>query len=100
MIKSELIRRISSQNPHLYDRDLEKVVNAILDEMIEALRRGSNCGGSEPFQLSSEKHARGAIHALVLSSRSQRKLILSSRRERRYARGLMRTPISGTKIPS
>ena len=36
MIKSELIRRISSQNPHLYDRDLEKVVNAILDEMIEA----------------------------------------------------------------
>jgi len=40
MIKSELIRRISSQNPHLYDRDLEKVVNAILDEMIEALRRG------------------------------------------------------------
>ena len=40
MIKSELIRRISPQNPHLYDRDLEKVVNAILDEMIEALRRG------------------------------------------------------------
>ena len=40
MIKSELIRRISSQNPHLYDRDLEKVVNAILDEMIKALRRG------------------------------------------------------------
>jgi len=40
MIKSELIKRISSQNPHLYDRDIEKVVNAILDEMIEALRRG------------------------------------------------------------
>jgi len=40
MIKSELIERISSQNPHLYDRDIEKVVNAILNEMIEALRRG------------------------------------------------------------
>ena len=40
MIKSELIKRISSQNPHLYDRDIEKVVNAILNEMIEALRRG------------------------------------------------------------
>jgi|SRR6516164_292144 integration host factor subunit beta len=40
MIKSELIKRISSQNPHLYDRDIEKVVNAILDEMVEALRRG------------------------------------------------------------
>jgi len=40
MIKSELIRRISSQNPHLYERDIEKVVNAIFDEMVEALRRG------------------------------------------------------------
>ena len=40
MIKSELIKRISSQNPHLYDRDIEKVVNAIFDEMVEALRRG------------------------------------------------------------
>ena len=40
MIKSELIRCISSQNPHLYERDIEKVVNAILDEMVEALRRG------------------------------------------------------------
>ena len=40
MIKSELIKRISSQNPHLYDRDIEKIVNAILDEMVEALRRG------------------------------------------------------------
>ena len=40
MIKSELVQRIASQNPHLYSRDIEKVVNAILDEMVEALRRG------------------------------------------------------------
>ena len=40
MIKSELIRRISSQNPHLYQRDIEKIVNALLDEIVEALRRG------------------------------------------------------------
>jgi len=40
MIKSELVKSISSQNPHLYDRDIEKIVNAILDEMVEALRRG------------------------------------------------------------
>ena len=40
MIKSELIERISSQNPHLFERDIEKVVNAIFDEMVEALRRG------------------------------------------------------------
>jgi integration host factor subunit beta len=40
MIKSELIERITAQNPHLFERDIEKVVNAILDEMVEALRRG------------------------------------------------------------
>jgi integration host factor subunit beta len=40
MIKSELIHRISAQNPHLFERDIEKIVNAILDEMVEALRRG------------------------------------------------------------
>jgi integration host factor subunit beta len=40
MIKSELIKRISSQNPHLYERYIEKVVSAVLDEMVEALRRG------------------------------------------------------------
>jgi integration host factor subunit beta len=40
MIKSELIHRISAQNSHLYERDIEKIVNAILDEMVEALRRG------------------------------------------------------------
>jgi integration host factor subunit beta len=40
MIKSELTKRISSQNPHLFERDIEKIVSAILDEMVEALRRG------------------------------------------------------------
>ena len=40
MIKSELIKRIASQNPHLYERDLEKVVSAVLDEIIEAFGRG------------------------------------------------------------
>ena len=40
MIKSELVQRILSQNPHLYQRDIEKIVTAILDEMVGALRRG------------------------------------------------------------
>jgi integration host factor subunit beta len=40
MIKSELIQRISSQNPHLYQRDVEKIIDAILEEIVEALRRG------------------------------------------------------------
>jgi integration host factor subunit beta len=40
MIKSELRRRIYSQNLHLFERDIEKVVNAIFDQIVEALRRG------------------------------------------------------------
>jgi integration host factor subunit beta len=40
MLKSELIRRISSENPHLYPRDVEKLVNAIFDQITEALARG------------------------------------------------------------
>ena len=40
MIKSELIQRIASRNPHLYHRDIEKIVNVILGEMVDALRRG------------------------------------------------------------
>ena len=40
MIKTQLIKRISSQNPHLYERDIDKIVSVILDEMVEALRRG------------------------------------------------------------
>ena len=40
MIKSELIQRIADRNPHLYLRDVEKIVNAILDEITHALTRG------------------------------------------------------------
>jgi integration host factor subunit beta len=39
MIKSELISRIAGQNPHLYGKDVEKVVNAIFDEIAAALAR-------------------------------------------------------------
>ncbi|MFC7395945.1 integration host factor subunit beta [Chelatococcus sp. GCM10030263] len=40
MIKSELVLRIAEQNPHLYQRDVENIVNAILDEITRALARG------------------------------------------------------------
>jgi len=40
MIKSQLVKRIASQNSYLFERDIEKVVNAIFDAMVEALRRG------------------------------------------------------------
>ena len=40
MIKSELVQRIAEQNPHLYQRDVETLVNAILDEISDAMTRG------------------------------------------------------------
>ncbi|MEM6712947.1 MAG: integration host factor subunit beta [Pseudomonadota bacterium] len=40
VIKSELIQRITERNPHLYQRDVENVVAAILDTVTEALARG------------------------------------------------------------
>ena len=33
MIKSELVQKIADKNPHLYHRDVERIVNRILDEV-------------------------------------------------------------------
>lgn len=40
MIRSELIQKISDENPHLYQRDVERIVNTIFEEVIKALARG------------------------------------------------------------
>ena len=40
MIKSELIQRLAEANPHLYQRDVERIVTTIFDEISAALRRG------------------------------------------------------------
>ena len=40
MIKSELVQKIAEQNPHLYQRDVENIVNAILEEITAALSEG------------------------------------------------------------
>ena len=40
MIRSELIQKISETNPHLFQRDVERIVNTIFDEIIEAMARG------------------------------------------------------------
>jgi integration host factor subunit beta len=41
MIKSELVQRIAERNPHLYLRDVENILNAILDEITDALAQGN-----------------------------------------------------------
>ncbi len=40
MTKSELIQRIAELNPHLYHRDVERIVTTIFDEISEALAAG------------------------------------------------------------
>ena len=40
MIKSELVQRLAARNPHLYQRDIEHIVDAILGEITHALARG------------------------------------------------------------
>jgi integration host factor subunit beta len=40
MIRSELIQKIADANPHLYQRDVEKIVNTIFDEITDAMARG------------------------------------------------------------
>jgi integration host factor subunit beta len=40
MLKSELVRRISAQNSRLFQRDVEKIVDAVLNAIVSALARG------------------------------------------------------------
>ena len=40
MIKSELIAALASENPHLTQKDIERLVGVILDQMIGALEHG------------------------------------------------------------
>ncbi|MCA0961407.1 integration host factor subunit beta [Salipiger bermudensis] len=40
MIRSELIQKIAEDNPHLYQRDVERIVNTIFEEITNAMARG------------------------------------------------------------
>jgi integration host factor subunit beta len=40
MIRSELIQKISEENPHLFQRDVERIVNTVFEEIIDAMARG------------------------------------------------------------
>ena len=40
MIRSELVEKIADANPHLFQRDVEKIVSTVFSEIIEALANG------------------------------------------------------------
>jgi integration host factor subunit beta len=41
MIRSELIQKIADENPHLYQRDVERIVNTIFNEITSAMAEGN-----------------------------------------------------------
>lgn len=41
MIRSELIEKIAEDNPHLYQRDVERIVNTVFDQIIDAMANGN-----------------------------------------------------------
>ena len=72
MIKSELIAKLAEENPHLTQRDIERVVSVILERMIQALEEATWCS-ADP--LCGENRAQGfgslnyaACHACTLIS--------------------------------
>ena len=40
MTKSELIAYLADENPHLYQRDVERIVTTVFDEIASALSKG------------------------------------------------------------
>jgi integration host factor subunit beta len=64
VIKSELVQRMAARNPHLYQRDIENIIDAILGEITNALARGERVElrgfGARP---NNARPARGAIRA-------------------------------------
>ena len=40
MIKSELVARLTARYPHLYHRDVERIVTTVLDNITKALSEG------------------------------------------------------------
>ena len=40
MIKSQLIQKLADENPHLYQRDVERIVSSVFEEVTDALSQG------------------------------------------------------------
>ena|SRR6476659_4344364 len=61
MIRSELVLRIAEQNPHLYQKDCEAIVAAILDRITQALAAGDRIEirGFGAFSLTTKRERPG-----------------------------------------
>jgi integration host factor subunit beta len=61
MIKSELVLKISEKNPHLYHRDVERIVNKVLGDIVDAMQSGARVElrGFGAFSVKSRKGRTG-----------------------------------------
>jgi integration host factor subunit beta len=41
MIRSELVEKVAEENPHLYHRDVERIVSTVFNEIIDAMANGN-----------------------------------------------------------
>ena len=60
MIKSELITKLAEENPHLYQRDVERIVSTIFESISEALASGDRVE-LRGFGAFSVKHRDGRV---------------------------------------
>jgi integration host factor subunit beta len=77
MLKPELVQRMVEHNPHLYPRDNENLIDAILDEISDALLRGERV----------ELHRFGAFSAKQRQARSAGETQAAPRPELHRRRG-------------
>ena len=85
MLRSDLVWRIFEQNPHFYLQDVERIVDAIFDEIIASLARGKRVE-LRGFGRSLSKSVKPGLAVTqdgALESLFQERLFLVSRRERK-----------------
>ena len=82
MIRSELIQKIADENPHLYQRDVERIVNTVFEAVTDAMARGDRVElrGFGAFPSRSAMRASGAIRAPATPCMSTKSTSPSSRR--------------------
>ena len=90
MIKSELIAKLAEENPHLTQRDIERVVSVVLERMILALETGGRVElrGFGALSVRSREAAPAATPAPARPSTSAPSTCRSSRAARNCASSL------------
>jgi integration host factor subunit beta len=103
VIKSELIDRISVQNPHLYRQDAEKIVNTIFSEITAAMARSDRVElrgfGVFFVRVREGRTGRNPRTGALVSVGSKAVPLFRSGKEMKSLLNYMRTPTIPTRPP-